>query len=212
MYCSKLRLPYTEVMPNYIIQQKITPLVNRYAIYAADANGQQGAMVAFTEQKRFAFKEMFTMYANEDKQQVLFTMQARQVLDFGARYDIRDAEGNALGVIGKNFKSSLLRSTWHMYRTGQEDAPAIVAQERSKPLAIIRRIWELLPYISDIPFFVKYHFDFTDPATEKIVASYEKQTTFRDHYLLKVSDEAAAMFDWRVYVSLGVAMDAMQSR
>lgn len=139
-------------------------------------------------------------------------MEARQVLDFGARYDIKDASGNVLGVLGKDFKSSLLRSTWHLFRTGQEETPAITASERSKGIALFRRLWEWIPYASDIPFFIKYHFDFRDPTSDKVIASYEKQTTFRDNYKLTIHDEAEGMFDWRVFVSTGVAMDAMQSR
>jgi uncharacterized protein YxjI len=198
-------------MKTYLIQQKIKPIVNQYAIYEATAAGEPGPLVGFAQQKRFSFKEKFTVYGDETKQSVSFAIQARQVLDFGARYDVSDANNMPLGVIGKDFASSLLRSTWHIYIPGQEDAPALVVQERNKTLAIIRRAWEFLPYISDLPFFVKYHFDFTDTATQQVVASYVKTTTFRDHYRLDIQ-ENASHYDPRVLIALGIMLDALQSR
>ena len=200
-------------MKSYLIQQKIKPLVNQYAIYETDSPADEtGRLIAFTQQKRLALREKFTAYTGEDKQTVAFEIQARSVMDFGARYDVSDAAGNKLGMLGKNFKSSLLRSTWHVYRPGNEETPVLVVQERSLPLAISRRIWGFLPYIGDIPFFLKYNFDFTDPATQQVVATYVKTTTFRDHYALTLHDDCPADIDPRVFISLGIMMDALQSR
>ncbi len=199
-------------MKSYLIQQRITFLINRYALYEASQSGEQGAMIAFAEQKRFAFKEHIDFFTNEDKQQVAFSVQARQVIDLGARYDVIDTNGNVLGVIGKDFKSSLVRSTWNIYRPGQEDVPVMVVRERSQAVAVFRRIWQVLPYISDIPFFVKYHFDFVDPTTQEISATYNKVTSFRDHYQLTITGGTADTIDPRVHLALGVMMDALQSR
>lgn len=200
-------------MKTYLIQQKIKPLVNQYAVYEAAADSlEPGAMIGFAQQKRLALKEKFTVYTGEDKQAVAFEFQARSIMDFGARYDITDADGNIIGTVGKNFKSSLLRSTWQVFRPGQEDTPALVVQERSLPLAIGRRVWGLLPYIGDIPFFLKYNFDFTDPSNQQVVATYNKTTTFRDHYVLILQDNCPADIDPRVFIALGIMMDALQSR
>ncbi len=200
-------------MKSYIIQQKVRPLVNQYAIYEATEAGEPGTMVAFTQQKRLAFKEKFTAYTDETKETIAFEIQARKVFDVSGRYDVTDGQGAAIGVIGKNFKSSLLRSTWHIYRLDQVDTPALVVQERSKGLAIFRRIWGILPYIGDIPFFLKYNFDFTDPVSGQVSASYNKTTTFRDHYQLDIQDDGTAgSFDPRVLIALGIMMDALQSR
>lgn len=198
-------------MKSFTIQQKIQLLVNQYAVYETGSDGQTGAMVAFAQQKRLALKEKFTMYTDNGKSEVAFEVQARQVMDFGARYDVRDPQGSIIGTLGKDFKASLLNSTWHIFLPGQEDKPTVIVRERSQALAITRRIWGWIPYIGEIPFFLKYNFDFTDPATGKVVASYNKTTTLRDHYQLDITDEGAVI-DWRVMVSLGIMMDAMQGR
>ncbi len=168
--------------------------------------------MAFAEQKRFAFREKFTIYTDESKNSVLIEIQARTVMDLGARYDIKDASGQVLGVAGKAFGASLLKSTWNLYKPGQEDAPILVVKERSPVVAIFRRVWGFIPFIGEIPFFIKYHFDFIDPATNRVKASYDKTTTFKDHYRLEIQDDADAELDWRVFVAMGVMLDALQSR
>ncbi len=199
-------------MKTFYIQQRLQLLVNQYEVFEADEAGVQGKLVAFAQQKRFAFREKFTLYHDASKSSILLEVQARQVLDLGARYDIQDASGNVLGVAGKSFGASLLKSTWHLFQPGHEDSPYLIVRERSGALAIIRRIWEILPVIGEIPFFIKYHFDFVDPKTEKVQATYDKITTFTDHYRLDIQDEAAAQLDWRVFVAMGVMLDALQSR
>lgn len=197
-------------MKTFLIEQKITPLANQYRVYAADDQGVKTALVAFAHQKRFAFKEKFTLYSDEGKQSAAFEVEARQVLDFGARYDVRDASGKVLGVVGKAFGASFLRSTWHIYEAGKEESPLVIVQERDATLAVIRRIWGMLPILGEIPFFVKYHFDFTEASSGKVIARHNKTTLLRDNYRLEIEDEAPV--DWRVMVALGVMMDAMQSR
>ncbi len=199
-------------MKAFIIEQKITPFANQYRVFTADNAGGKGELIGFAHQKRFAFREHFDIFTDETRQTVLFSVQARKVIDLGARYDVLDANGNVIGVFGKAFKASLLRSTWNLFVPGREDEPVFVARERSLPLAIFRRIWGFLPYLSDLPFFLRYHFDFTRPNSETTISTYEKTTLFRDHYLLRAEGELEAEIDWRALVALGIAMDALQSR
>lgn len=203
---------YTKTMQTFLIEQKIQPIVNRYAVFQADEAGNRGAMVGFAEQKRFTLKEQFTIYTDDTKSQVAFAVKARQVMDFGTRYDVTDGQGEVIGVLGKDFKASLLNSTWHVFRPGEEQAPLIIAHERNQNIAILRRVWDFIPVISEIPFFIKFQFDYLDAATNAVVATYDKTTTVRDHYRLSVQDAGEQLIDWRVYVALGVLLDAMQSR
>ncbi len=199
-------------MKAFIIEQKITPLANQYRVFAADEAGSKGELIGFAHQKRFAFREHFDIYTDETRQNVLFSVQARKVIDLGARYDVLDANGTVVGVLGKAFKASLLRSTWNLFMPGREDEPVFIARERSAALAIFRRIWGILPYIGDLPFFLRYHFDFTRPGGEEVTGTYEKTTLLRDHYLLRAEGELESQMDWRALVALGIAMDALQSR
>ncbi len=179
-------------------------MVNRYEIFADDGRGEPGPLVAFVEQKRMAFKEQVTLYRDQNKGLVLAGFKARKVIDLAGAYDVTAHDGRPIGVFGKVFGKSLLRSTW---RLDQPDHPPITVSERSMAMALFRRIWDFLPWIGDLPFPWKYHFDFTIDST--VVAWFEKKTRFRDHYVVVIEDDT---LDRRLVLAQAVALDALQSR
>ena len=197
-------------MKTFYIHQKITAFANQYRIYE-DGDGQAGKLIGFAHQKRLALKEKITFYTDESKQEVAFTLQARNIMDLAGVYDVDSDKGERLGTLRKQFKASLFRSTWHVQIPAQEE-PFLILQERSAGLAVVRRLWDFVPIIGDLPFFLKYHFDFIDPVLKTNVAGYDKITTLRDHYRLTVEEATLENVDWRVLVAQGVALDALQSR
>lgn len=197
-------------MKRYIIRQKITLFVNQYRIFEADQQGEQ--LVAFAQQKRLALKERVTFYSDESKDKVLFDVKARTVMDFAAKYDVTDENGQLIGVIGKAFRQSLITSTWHVFTADDEAEPKLVVEESNIAVAVIRRLWDFLP-LGDVPFFIRYHFDFKRPGQEQAAATYRKTTLLRDHYELAVHDDALLTeHDWRTLVAVGVLLDALQGR
>src|SRR3954451_4099649 len=183
-----------------LMRQKLTFMVNRYVISAEAPGGGEGEMVAFAEQKRLAFREEVTLYTSEARTAVLCRFKARQVLDVSGTYDVWDDQGAQVGLFRKDFAKSLMRSTWHLEQPGI----TAVGQERSSAVAIGRRVWEM---VSDVPFFIPYHFDFT--AGDREIMSLDKTTNFRDRYLL---DMPEATLDRRLAIAVAVALDALQSR
>lgn len=184
----------------FLIRQKVTPMVNRYVVTVPAADGSEGELAAFVEQKRLAFREQVTFFADEARAHELFRFKARQVLDVGATYDVTDPAGSVIGTFRKDFRKSLLRSTWHVEQ-GELQA---TGQERSAFLAAIRRLWEL---VLDWPFPVPYHFDFA--AGDRPVMSLDKTAVVRDRYRLELHDET---LDRRLAIAMAVALDALQSR
>ena len=193
-------LPTLQAQQRLLMRQKLTMMINRYVITTEAAGGGEGEMVAFAEQKRMAFREEVTMYTDESRRAVLCRFKARQVFDVSAAYDVWDHAGTQIGMFRKDFAKSLMRSTWHLEQSGI----TAVGQERSAGVAVGRRIWEA---VTDIPFFVPYHFDFT--AGERAVMSLDKVTNFRDRYLLEMHEP---VLDRRLAIAVAVALDALQSR
>jgi uncharacterized protein YxjI len=183
-----------------LVRQKITAFVNRYVVTVPTASGDEGEQVAFVEQKRLAFREQVTFFTDESKATPLFSFKARQVLDVGATYDVMAADGTPIGLFRKDFKKSLLRSTWHVE---QGDLVA-TGHERSQLIAILRRVWDLF---EDLPFLFKYHFDFA--SGDKPVMSVDKTALIRDHYRLEIQEPS---LDRRLAIAMAVALDALQSR
>lgn len=186
------------------VHQKVTMMVNRYEIFADDGEGRPGPLIAFVEQKRMTFREQVTLYTDDSKRDVLAAFTARKVIDLASAYDVTTADGRSIGVFGKKFGQSLLRSTWQLDQPGR---PPVTVSERSRALALFRRVWDFLPWIGDLPFPWMYHFDFVRDG--ETVATVEKKTRFRDHYLVRIDD---ADLDRRLVLAQAVALDALQSR
>jgi len=189
----------------FTVTQKITLMVNRYEIRTARPDGSPGDLIAVAQQKRMAFKEEVTFYADEQRTQPVFSFKARQRLDLGATYDVMDAAGQPIGWFRKDFRKSLLRSTWHL---GTNQGLELFGQERNKNVAIARRIWEIVPYINSLPSPFVFHFDFTDGDGQVLLSSLRKRS-LRDRYNV---DVPGGKLDGRVAAAMAVALDALQSR
>jgi hypothetical protein len=193
----------------FTIKQKITMMVNRYEIRSVDANGGEGPLIAMAQQKRMAFKEQVTFYADEARTQPVFGFKARQRLDLGATYDVTDASGTPIGSFRKEFAKSLLRSTWQLTAT---DGLQATGTERNHAVAIGRRLWDVVPVIGDLPSPFLFHFDFTAP-DGSIVLSSVRRRSLRDRYDVELPASANGWrLDWRVGAAMAVALDALQSR
>jgi uncharacterized protein YxjI len=197
--------PAAMVVPAFFIRQRITLMVNRYEIRAANPDGSEGHLLAFAEQKRMKLKEEVVFFADESRSRAVFSFRARQRLDVHAEHDVYDEQGQMLGTFSKQFGASLLRSTWNLSVPGLN----AVGRERRPVIAILRRIWDFIPYIGDVWVPFVFHFDFVDDVSGQVVMVSERQKAVRDRYSVTVPDPR---LDFRVAASMAVALDALQSR
>ncbi|CAA9210002.1 MAG: hypothetical protein AVDCRST_MAG83-1022 [uncultured Arthrobacter sp.] len=188
----------------FTLVQKLTVLVNRYEIRATDDAGAPGALLAVAQQKRAAFREQVTFYADEGRTTALFSFRARQSLDAGATYDVFDVGGRPIGSFRKDFGKSLLRSTWHLDAKGVK----AVGSERSAGVAVARRLWDLTPIADFLPSPFLFHFDFLDTAGQPVLTS-ERRRSLGDSYRVTVP---GGQVDGRVAAAMAVALDALQAR
>ena len=192
-------------VPRFYMRQRITLMVNQYELLAANPDGSEGKLLAFAQQKRMAFKEEVTFYADTAKTRPVFSFRARKRLDLGSGYDVFDETGRPVGHFRKEFGKSLLRSTWAMSGPGLES----IGQERSPVIAILRRVWELIPFLGEIWIPFVFHFDFLDRTGGQPVMSSQRRMAIRDRYTIDVPDQR---LDFRLAASMAVALDALQSR
>jgi len=185
---------------NFTIGQLIRPMVNLYRISAG------ATPVAFVRQKRMAIKEDIRFFADENEARELWRIKARSLMEFGGRYDVTTPEGEKIGVLGKVFGQSLFRSTWSIMDANEEELA--VAKERSVPVAILRRVIDAVPYGDFIP--IPFHFTIDDGDTH--IGDLNRRFGVRDTYDLDVSGDTERRIDRRLAVSLGIALDALQSR
>jgi uncharacterized protein YxjI len=180
-----------------IVRQRIRLMVNQYEVHAVAPDGSEAGVLAFAQQKRMAFKEQVTLYTDDTKTTPVLGFKARQVLDLGATYDVTDASGTPIGLFKKNFKESLLITTWHLDQPGW---PTMTGKETNVAVALLRRFIDSLSWLP-------YHFDFK--IGEKVVFSVVKKWGLRDKYVVTIHEPNV---DRRLVAAMSVALDALQSR
>jgi uncharacterized protein YxjI len=183
-------------LPTFFVKQKFAMTTNRYELFAANPDGSFGQSMGLAEQKRLAFKEEVTFYADDTKSRPVFSFKARKKIDLNAGYDIFDEQRNQIGFFRKDFGASLMRSTFHIEGPGY----AGTGQERSQAIAIIRRF-------TDIPF-LPIHFDFVSSEGQPLLGV-ERQGSVRDKYTVHVPDQR---IDFRVAAAVAVGLDALMQR
>jgi uncharacterized protein YxjI len=180
-----------------IVRQRIRLMVNQYEVHAVSPDGREAGVLAFAQQKRMAFKEQVTLYTDDTKTTPVLGFKARQVIDLGATYDVTDASGTPIGLFRKNFKASLLRSTWHLEQPGYAE---MIGRETSMAVAVLRRFVDSLSWLP-------YHFEFL--IGDRPAFSVDKKWGLRDRYVVTIHDP---QIDRRLVTAMAVALDALQSR
>jgi len=192
----------------FLIEQLIRPMVNLYQVTPlAMGETPAGGPIAFVRQKRMAIKEDIRFYADESETEELFRIKARALLDIGGRYDVTDPMGAPIGVLEHQFGKSLLRSTWRiMDPEGNEIATAL---ERSKWMAIARRVVDFVPYVGEfVP--IPYNFDLLTDG--KPIGHMNRKFQLRDRYVLDLSGDHDRRLDRRLAIALAIGLDALQNR
>ena len=125
----------------YLIRRKVFKLFGA-AFHVYDP---QGGLIGFSNQKAFKLKEDIRVYTDESMSKELLLIQARQIIDFSASYDVYDSTtGQCLGTWQRKGLSSLVRDSWTLFDTQGQQVAEI--KEDSLALALVRRlICNLIP-------------------------------------------------------------------
>ena len=179
-----------------IVRQRVRLMVNQYEVHAVGADGSEAGVLAFAQQKRMAFKEQVTFFADETRSRPVFGFKARAVMDLNAGYDITDEGGAQIGFFRKDFGASLLRSTFHLEGPGYTGT----GRERNQVAGLLRRFTDLD--------FIPIHFDFVDAEGQPLL-SVERKMSIGDRYRVTVPDQRV---DFRVAAAVAVGLDALMAR
>lgn len=114
-----------------------------------------GRVVAFCRQKAFRLREDIRLYTDESMSTELLTMRTRQIIDFGATYDVALPGGEIIGSLRRKGLRSLLRDSWMIF--DPEGRELATLTEDSGAMAIFRRLHELFAILSPQKFEVNSH-------------------------------------------------------
>ena len=178
------------------LRQRLTAIQNRYDIVQVDPSGAERTM-GYVEQKRFSLKERITVFTDESKSQVAFTIGGRNILELKGTYDVADAGGAPIATLKKEFAKSMLRSTYNV----ETPQGTLVVTERNVVLAILRRVQDYVP----LPIF----FDVKTQDGRVIATVDRKIMRLRDLYFVRVHDPALR---WEIAAAIGIGCDAFMNR
>lgn len=114
------------------------------AIDITDPETEQ--LVGYIEMKAWKLREDVRVYRDKTKSQEVLRIHARNIIDFGATYDVFDSDsGTPLFYFRrKGLKSTFVRDHWDVFNAS--DQPIGSIQETSSGLALARRWLGIIPY------------------------------------------------------------------
>lgn len=160
----------------YLVRRKVLKLVGG----AFHVFGPSGEVVLYSQMKAFKLREDIRLYTGEDMQTEVLTINAREILDISATYDVKDsATGEKIGALKRKGLKSLLKDEWIFMDANDNEVGTI--KEDNMVLALIRRfVINLIPqqYSGEIngrpvctlkqnfnPFVTKIEIDFSADAS-----------------------------------------------
>jgi uncharacterized protein YxjI len=101
---------------NYPLELSFKKLALAHQLSVTDATGN---LVWYVKQKMFKLKEEVTVFGDREQTRPLFQIKADRVIDFSARYTIREsASGMELGAIQRRGMRSIWRAQYEIARGG----------------------------------------------------------------------------------------------
>ena len=185
----------------YLVRRKILKLMGG-AFHVYDASGM---LAAYSEQKAFKLKEDIRVFADETKSRELLCIQARQVIDWSAAYDVTDSTtGLKIGALRRKGARSILRDEWCVLDTN--DAPIITIIEDSMALALLRRLLtNLVPQ--------RYDVYFPDEASGNKIANMDQNfNPFVYKLDVDFSMDTMHRFDHRLGIAAAILLAAVEGK
>jgi len=131
-------------------------------------------LVGFIHMKAWKLREDIRLYTDKSMQTEIFHIKARQIIDFGATYDVFDSDTGRLitSLRRKALKSAFVRDHWDILDSAGNVTGSI--QETSGTLALMRRWLTAIFELFDLVFmFILQTYDITttNKAGQKLPAA-----------------------------------------
>lgn len=185
----------------YLVRRKVLKLAGG-AFHVYD---ETGAVVAYSEQKAFKLKEDIRIFADETKTAELLSIQARQVLDWSAAYDVTDSTtGEKVGALRRCGGKSILRDEWKFLDAEEREIGTLI--EDSMGLALLRRLLtNLVPQ--------RYDVFMPDVTTGTKVANLDQNfNPFVYKLDVDFSFDQAGRFDHRLGIAAAILLAAVEGK
>lgn len=180
----------------YLLKRQVFALTGKFRVF-----DPSGRLLLFSEQKMFKLREDIRVYADEAKTQEVLAIQARQIIDFSAAYDvIESATGQKVGALRRKGLASMFRDEWEVLDVNDNVRGKLF--EDSMGLALVRRLLTNL---------VPQNYDMTFGETR--VGDYKQNfNPFTYELNLDFSMDTAGQLDRRLGIAAGILLAAVEGR
>jgi hypothetical protein len=180
----------------YLLKRQVFALTGKFRVF-----DPSGRLLLFSEQKMFKLREDIRVYADEAKTQEVLAIQARQIIDFSAAYDVvESATGQKVGALRRKGLASMLRDEWEVLDVNDNVRGRLF--EDSMGLALLRR------FLSNL---IPQNYDMTFGETR--VGDYKQNfNPFTYELNLDFSMDTAGQLDRRLGIAAGILLAAVEGR
>ena len=184
----------------YIIRKKVFKLLGA-AFHVYDTAGN---VVMYSKQKAFKLREDIRLYTGEDMQTELLTIQARQIIDFSAAYDVIDPRARAkVGSLKRKGLKSMLRDEWVVMDAHDREIGLI--QEDSTALALLRR------FVDAVAMFLPQKFE-VQLGGQPVATFQQNMNPFVKRLTVDFSMDPQGRLDRRLGLAAATLLSAIEGR
>ena len=181
----------------YLLKRQVFALTGKFRIY-----NPTGELLLYSQQKMFKLKEDIRVFSDESMTQEILLIQARQIIDFSAAYDVIDPIYNAkIGVLRRKGFRSMVQDEWEVLDSA--DQPIGVLHEDNMTRALLRRflLGSLLPQDYDLVI-----------GNQRIADFRQNFNLFRYELSIDFSLDTANRLDHRLGIAAGILLAAIEGR
>ena len=150
-----------------------------------------GVNVAYVKQKLFKFKEDITVFADERQLDALYSIKADRVIDFSARYNFADAQGQDLGAVKQRGLKSLWRAGFDVL---DNDQVVFSINEKSVWTRFFDSLFGQLPVVGFLSgYLFQPAYEVCSPDGTLVMALTKKAALFEGRFDITLTDGAAQL-------------------
>jgi uncharacterized protein YxjI len=182
----------------YLLKRQVFSLTGTFRVY----NKTNEQLVLFSQQKMFKLKEDIRIFSDESRSLEVLRINARNILDFSAAYDVFDSSTQTLvGTLRRKGMRSIIRDLWEVLNP--EGQIIGILQEDNQTLALVRRLiaGSLIPQNYDL---VSNGY--------RLVDLKQRFNPFRYDLDIDFTDTSTLIFDRRLGIAAGILLAAIEGR
>lgn len=185
------------LLNRYHLKRQVFAMTGAFRLYS-----DSGELLAYARQKMFKIREDLRVFTDEAQTQELIRIQARQIMDFSAAYDVYDSfTQEKIGTVRRRGWRSIARDEWEFLDA--QDQVLGKMQEDSAERALLRRLLlgSLLPQRYDVTF------------QNTLVAEFDQVfNLFRYELILDFDHDPSRQLDRRLGIAAAILLATIEGR